>query len=255
MINKYLPYFIFKPLFGDRKQFGLQIDETDPDYRLWKENYLQFYNDNQKGKIGSIVNRFGFSIIKSIDFQNKTVLELGPGIIEHTCFFSSIPHTYYLADIDPQFLQYSQKILQENQFKNVKSILMSSNKVDIPLESNSVDIVLSFHQLEHVFQLENHIAQIKRVLKPNGILAGSVPTEGSFAWGLGRFLTSRPYVKKHMTFNYDKVICWEHPNFVDKIKSQLAKQFKIQKFIKKPFPFLPIDFNLSLSFICRKQSL
>lgn len=255
MLYKHLPYFIFRRLFGDRRRFGAELDETDSDYRIWKENYLRFYTDNQKGAIGSVVNRWGFSIIRGMDFTGKRVLELGPGIIEHTCFFSTRPEAYFLVDTDPQFLKISGRILEAQGFRNIATLEMNANRTDIPLESSSVDVVLSFHQLEHVFELERHLAEIRRVLKPGGVLAGAVPAEGSLAWGLGRFFTSRRYVKKNMKFNYDKIICWEHPNFLDKISTLLSAQFEMERAVKKPFPFLPADMNLSYSFICRNSGV
>lgn len=118
-----------------------------------------------------------------------------------------------------------------------------------PLEDNFSDIILSFHQLEHICNLTDYRLEIKRVLKKDGLFVGVVPTEDSLAWGGGRYLTSRRYVKKNMNFNYDKIICWEHPNFVDLIQEKLNQNFQLIHSTKKPFNFLPLDFNLSWSFI------
>ena len=83
MLYKYLPYFIFKPLFGDRKRWGLKIIQEDEDYQKSLKNMQKFYNDTQKGGIGKTVNNFGFKIMKHIDLSDKTILEVGPGSIEH----------------------------------------------------------------------------------------------------------------------------------------------------------------------------
>ena len=56
-----------------------------------------------------------------------------------------------------------------------------------------------------------------------------------------------------MDIDYDKIICWEHPNFVNKIKKLLDQNFTNIKSIKKPFPMLPFDLNLSWSFIYRND--
>ncbi|WP_181404121.1 hypothetical protein [Aliarcobacter cryaerophilus] len=56
-----------------------------------------------------------------------------------------------------------------------------------------------------------------------------------------------------MNFDYDKIICWEHPNFVNKIKKLLDENFTNVQSIKKPFGVLPMDFNLSWSFIYRND--
>ena len=54
-------------------------------------------------------------------------------------------------------------------------------------------------------------------LKYDCILVGAIPNEGGFAWGTGRFLSTRRFVHKNSKINYDKIICWEHVNFCDQI--------------------------------------
>ncbi|RXJ54413.1 class I SAM-dependent methyltransferase [Candidatus Marinarcus aquaticus] len=253
MIYKYLPYFMFKPLFGDRKKWGLKADFSDEEYieALKEENVQKFYQDNQKGSIGTTVNHFGFKIMEQIDLTDKVVLEVGPGSIDHLDYNSTKPKKYILADIRKEFLEISQKRLEEYFIEDIETIEVSGIKIG--LEDNNVDILITFHQLEHIYELEEYLQELKRILKPNGILIGAVPTEGGVAWGFGRFLTSRRYVKKNMDFDYDKIICWEHPNFVNKIKKLLDENFTNVQSIKNPFGILPMDFNLSWSFIYRND--
>ena len=177
MIYKYLPYFIFKPLFGDRKKWGLQTDFNDKDFRKWQDEcYLKFYNDNQKGSIGTTVNHFGFKIMEEVDLSNKIILEVGPGSIEHLDYNSSKPEQYILADINKDFLDISSNRLEQYGIKNVE--ILQVEGLEIPLDDNSVDITVTFHQLEHIYELDNYLKELKRILKPNGILIGAVPAEG-----------------------------------------------------------------------------
>ena len=251
MIYKYLPYFIFKPLFGDRKKWGLKIVKDDYDYLKSLENMQKFYNDTQKGGVGKTVNHFGFKIINQIDLNDKIVMEVGPGCNEHLNYNNTKPKKYIICDIRDSFLDISEKKLKSYGIYNIDKIKVGS--YNIPLFDSCVDVLITFHQLEHVYELEEYIQELKRILKPNGILIGAVPTEGGIAWGFGRFLTSRRYVRKNMDFDYDKIICWEHPNFVNKIKKLLDENFTNLKSIKKPFSLLPMDFNLSWSFIYRND--
>ena len=48
------------------------------------------------------------------------------------------------------------------------------------LENNSFDIITMWHVLEHVPDLENQIAQLKRLLKPSGTILIAVPNFNSF---------------------------------------------------------------------------
>lgn len=255
MIYKILPDFIFKRLFGDRRKWGLKADHNDPDYKkmlLETENLQKFYQESQKGRIGHVVNHFGFKIMKHVDLTGKTVVELGPGSIEHLDYNRTKPREYILVDIRKFFLEESQERLKHYGIEN-NVVLVEVDGIKIPLEDNTADIILTFHQLEHIYELESYLQELKRILKPDGILVGSVPAEGGIAWGLGRFLTSRRYAKKHMNVDYDKVICWEHPNFVNKIKGLLDKNFIPQKLVKRPLGLLPFDFNLSWSFIYKNS--
>jgi len=208
MIYKYLPYFIFKPLFGDRKRWGLKIIQEDEDYQKSLKNMQKFYNDTQKGGIGKTVNNFGFKIMKHIDLSDKTILEVGPGSIEHLNHNHTKPKKYILCDIRDSFLDMSEERLKYYNIDNIEKIKVDSLK--IPLDDSNVDIIITFHQLEHIYELDAYLKELKKILKPNGILIGAVPTEGGIAWGFGRFLTSRRYVKKNMDFDYDKII-WMFP--------------------------------------------
>lgn len=48
------------------------------------------------------------------------------------------------------------------------------------LENNSFDIITMWHVLEHVPDIENQIAELKRLLKPNGTILIAVPNFNSF---------------------------------------------------------------------------
>jgi len=250
MLYKYIPYSLFKRFFGDRKKYGSKICPEDEDYKKWQKNYVKFYTEVQKGSIGKIVNHYGFRIMKHLDLSGNNILELGPGVIEHLDYNITRPAQYYIADTSSYFLDISEKKLNSYGVSNIHKILITDES--IPLPSKTIDIVLSFHQLEHIYQLPEYVKEIKRVLKPGGLLAGAVPCEGGLAWGFGRFLVSRRYVFRNMNFNYDKIICWEHPNFLDSIKHVLDDTFTPILSIKKPFRFLPADFNLSWAFLYRK---
>ena len=75
--------------------------------------------------------------------------------------------------------------------------------------------------------------------------------EGGLAWGLGRFLTSRRWLKK-ILINPDKIICWEHPNFISRIKNLLDKNFQLVNSAFFPFRISSGDLNLVFS-LCTKK--
>jgi SAM-dependent methyltransferase len=117
----------------------------------------------------------------------------------------------------------------------------------------SIDVVVSFYSLEHLYPLEPHVREIRRVLKPGGVLVGAVPAEGGLAWGAGRFLTSRRWLKRHSTIDPDKLICWEHPNFADQVVAELDRQLERRLVQTWPWPWPPLlDLNLIVRLVYAK---
>jgi|GEM_PF-748503 ubiquinone/menaquinone biosynthesis C-methylase UbiE len=248
-----LPQFLAKRLFGDRRKFGLVIQQDDPCWQEWTEEvYLSFYEATQKQKqtIGRTVNDAGYRILESIDFSGKRILEIGPGSLPHWEFFKTLPAFYTLADIQQQMLDLSSEKLTKAGVPNA-SVLLEGNQ--LPFEDNEFDVILSFYSLEHLYPLQPYIEEMTRCLKPEGILAGAIPTEGGLAWGLGRFLTSRRWLQENTTINPDKLICWEHPNFAETILSCMDSQLNRQTLEYYPFRVPLIDFNLITRFIYSKK--
>ena len=253
MINGWTPYFLSKVLWGDRRKFGFVPDLMDSDWLIWQEKaYSDFYQNTQQHGIGDMVCKMAYPVIEGIDFRGKQVLEIGPGIIRHLDYIHTYIHTYILCDINKDFLKHAERQLQDHNI-NYKSLVKQKNDPYLSLEDNSIDILITFNSLEHLYPLEDYLLELVRVLRPGGQIVGGIPCEGGIAWGLGRFLTTRRYVHKNYGINYDKIICWEHPNFADFIVERLDAHFE-RKYLKlHPFAVLPMDLNLVASFVYQKR--
>ena len=62
-IRDYLPYYLKKKLWGDRKKFGLSPNKKDKCWREWSVIYSKFYTENQRNSIGNFVNDIGYRIM------------------------------------------------------------------------------------------------------------------------------------------------------------------------------------------------
>lgn len=237
------------PLFGNRKLHGLEIQENDPDWIKWRKIELDFYYSNQKASLGGIVNNSGYSIMNAVDLSGKRVLEIGPGDINHIEHWKSKPQSYVIADIRQEMIDFSSKKLENNNIQfETKLLEFNGQNNKLPFDNNEFDMIVSFYALEHLNPLGHYLSEFKRLLKKGGEFVGAIPAEGGIAWGAGRFITTRPWLKKNGV-DCDKIICWEHPNFSDTILKSLNKSF-----IKKTVKFWPlgipvIDFNLVVKFI------
>jgi len=245
-----LPEFLSVPLFGDRQRFGRAIQDSDADWQDWQTFYMDFYENTQKRGVGKLVNDAGYRILRFLDLDGKYVVEIGPGALPHLRFWNGKPGHYAIVDNQHRLLDISGSILES------AGVPYSCHLTDahlLPVQDGQADVVISFYSLEHLYPLQNYLDELKRILRPGGILVGAIPTEGGMAWGLGRFLTTRPYVLKHTSFNLDKIICWEHPNFAEYILRKLDDDFLGVHRGYWPLLFPLIDFNLIISFIYRKR--
>ena len=253
MLNKYISYPIYSRLWGDRKRFGLQPDITDSEWKIWiKKGYTDFYQNTQQKGIGDWVCKLAYPVISKIDFNQKKIFEIGPGLIRHLKYICSKPQIYTICDAEEKCLTMSQKILDNAEISNDTILLDSNCEINLPYTDGYYDIIIAFNILEHLYPLDEYLIEFLRILKVGGQLVGGVPCEGGLAWGMGRFFTTRRYVHKKYGINYDKIICWEHPNFADHIIERLNFYFEREYLKLHPFSMLSIDFNLVANFIYRK---
>jgi len=245
-----LPAFFASPLFGDRRRFGLEIQEHDPDWVEWQTFIPEFYQQTQKQGLGKIVNDAGYEILHQVDMNGKNVLEVGPGSLPHRRYWNGIPAHYGVLDNKQKFIDQSLQVLAHESIPATSHLSTSSV---LPLEDASVDLIISFYTLEHLYPLNEYANEFKRILRPGGQLVGAIPCDGGLAWGAGRFLTSRRYIHKHSSVNPDKIICWEHPNFAEDILQVLECHFEAVRIQFWPLRLPLIDFNLVATFICQKS--
>jgi len=250
MVSNRLPYFLTKRLFGDRKKFGLNPDVNDSEWIIWMQKSVSdFYRNTQLKGIGNWVSRLAYPIIERIDFRGKKVLEIGPGIMRHLQFMKNKPLRYTICDVRREVLKMAQQQLLDAGIPCETISVAGEGGSKIPFPDKSFDIIISFNCLEHLHPLDDYLLETKRILVKGGQFVGGIPCEGGLAWGIGRFLTTRRYVHKNYGINYDKIICWEHPNFADLIIDRLDVYFERQYLKVHPFPRLPMDFNAIASFL------
>jgi len=253
-LNDCLPYIIKKRLWGDRVKYGLVPDEKDVDWVWWQNNYAQFNNEFQNKGIGRFINDRGYKVAQGIKLSNRKVLEYGAGSMLHTKYWSNNPEFYTVVDVHPAMASFAIEVLEKREIEF--NVVFTKRKQKNQLEKLNTDVVFSFYTLEHIYDLADHVSEVKSLLRPGGILVGAIPMEGFIAWGLGRYLTTRRWFKNQTDIDPDKIICWEHPNFASEVIDELERQLKCVKIKYWPFGNLYIfrNFNLICSFVYSKES-
>ena len=97
---------------------------------------------------------------------NGDILDFGCGSKPYELLFTNAK-SYIGVDIE----------VSGHKHKDSKVDIFYDGKI-IPFPNERFDAIVSFEVFEHVFNLEEVLAEIRRILKPNGLLLVSIP----FAW-------------------------------------------------------------------------
>jgi ubiquinone/menaquinone biosynthesis C-methylase UbiE len=112
-----------------------------------------------------------FSYIK-----NKTVLDIACGDGYGSNLMASLAEKVFGVDISEEAVKHAQ---QKYKASNIEFKQGSASK--IPLLDNSVDVAVSFETIEHHELHKEMLEELKRVLKPDGILLISCPDKLNYS--------------------------------------------------------------------------
>lgn len=175
-------------------------------------------------------------------------LEIGAGLGAHIAFEDLSRQTYVANELRAEM---AREIRQR--FPQVE-VLVGDVQAGLPCDSASFDRALAVHVLEHLPKLPQALAEIRRVLKPDGFFQVVIPCEGSFAYTLARNISARRIFEKRNLMSYDFVVESEHVNLAEEIVFALKKEFTVEKKKFFPLPFMPVQAcNLVLSLLCRPR--
>jgi len=108
---------------------------------------------------------------------DKSVLDIASGEGYGSALLARIAQSVVGVDILPQVVDYAAK--EYSSYENLQFMVGSCDA--IPLPDQSVDIVTSFETIEHHDQHTKMMQEIKRVLKPGGLLVISSPNRLTYS--------------------------------------------------------------------------
>ncbi|HCB62181.1 MAG: hypothetical protein A2W93_10760 [Bacteroidetes bacterium GWF2_43_63] len=119
------------------------------------------------------IHRYAFAL----EFvQNKIVIDIASGEGYGSNLLATKANYVTGIDISREAVEHS-----KNKYKKKNLSFLEGSTSEIPLDSQSVDVVVSFETIEHHDKHDEMMIEIKRVLKPDGMLIISSPDKNSFS--------------------------------------------------------------------------
>ena len=110
--------------------------------------------------------------------SNKIVVDIACGSGYGTSLLAKKAKKVYGVDIDKKTIQYATKNYGAD---NIEFLVGDGEK--IPIDDGMADIVVTFETIEHIKNYKKFIKEIKRILKPDGLMIISTPNDLEFAEG------------------------------------------------------------------------
>ena len=110
--------------------------------------------------------------------KNKVILDIACGSGYGSKLMSATAKKVYAVDVDKDTIRYAK---DNYAAKNIEYIVGDGAK--IPLDDNSVDLVVSYETIEHIEAYKEFLREVKRVLKPKGLLMLSTPNDKEYSKG------------------------------------------------------------------------
>ncbi|KAB2945330.1 MAG: demethylmenaquinone methyltransferase [Candidatus Methanoperedens nitroreducens] len=129
-------------------------------------------NIEYRKEYGDISDSYNFLMENKLP-KNSNILEVGCNIGSLLNLLSKSGYSKIIGvDITSAAVSYGM-----NEYKNLKNKLFIYNGDKLPFNDNEFDIVISFDVLEHIPNVNNHLKEVNRVLKPNGMYLFQTPNK------------------------------------------------------------------------------
>ena len=200
-----------------------------------KDFYANYYE-----KLSFLESGFKSSVLRAkelnrdaiidIEFYTKNVLkykesgkylEIGGGLGFQAWIAQKLGFDVFVTEYDP-----ASAVFAKENF-NLKNYSLGDLE-DIKYPDNTFDFISSWHCIEHVQDMETHLEEVFRILKPGGVFYFATPNLGSYLYRTHRFL-------KMLTFSI--------PTIVDGIEHTYGLSPKTAKLLCEKFGFEVLDLN------------
>ncbi len=219
-----------------------KIPELTAEQLRIRDDFMKHWHEVMPNKYG-IMERFNHGFPVKHAKVGGRVIEIGAGLGGHIACEDLSSQEYYAVELRQEMAD-----VIKNRFPNVTAIVGNcENRLEF--QDSYFDRAIAIHVLEHLFNLPAALAEIRRLLKPDGEFAVVIPCEGGLAYSFARRISAQRIFEKRYHMPYDWCIQSEHINMPHEIFEEIRPYFEIKKRSFFPLVIPSVEMNLAIGLI------
>ena len=203
---------------------------------------MRYFHEQQPDDHSRIV-RFNHEYAARSARPGRT-LDIGAGLGEHLHYEDLSSQEYHAVELREDM---AKAITRD--FPSVVTVVADCQQ-RLPYDDATFDRALAIHVLEHLPNLPAALSEIRRLLRPGGVLSVVIPCEGGVGYALGRRVTTQRAFEKRYKTSYKWHIESDHVNQAREIIGELHRQFEIADATYFPTRLPLVDLNLLVGLTC-----
>jgi ubiquinone/menaquinone biosynthesis C-methylase UbiE len=144
--------------------------------------------------------------------RDKEVLDIASGEGYGSAILAQVASSVVGIDISEETVSHAQAVHAR---PNLKYLAGDVRK--IPLQDHSVDVVVSFETLEHFYEHDLFMQEVKRVLRPDGCLIISTPNSDVYS-AVG--IPANPYHINELTRDEFSILCKKYFKYMSTVNQR-----------------------------------
>lgn len=211
------------------------------------DDFMKHWHEVLPQRYGAI-EKFNHTYpLRNLPDQDRwRTLELGAGIGAHLAFEPLDRQEYHTIE-----LRESMAVEIRKRFPSVTTVTGDCQE-RIPYDDGYFDRVVVIHVLEHLPNLPAAIAEVHRVLKPNGIFSVVLPCDPGLAYEIARKISAERIFKARYKLPYRWFVRREHINGPAEIMHVIRQYFAIYDTAYFPLGVPIVNLNLCIGVTGRR---
>jgi SAM-dependent methyltransferase len=202
--------------------------------RLWHEELPRTY---------SLIEGFNHGAVTRWPLKESCrTLEIGAGLGAHSRFEDLSKQEYHALELREEFCENLRILLPPDR------VSCGDIEQSQPWPNAYFDRVVAIHVLEHLRHLPNALAEVRRLLKPDGCFDVVLPCEGGWAYALARKLSAERMFRKRFKMDYGPIIQNEHVSTLREVNTELSAYFRVSRRSFFPMKFPVAHVNLCVAY-------